>query len=88
MDAKKTATNAVEEKRKRLAELRAKKAAAAAEPKASGSVKAKADSVGSIKTQIEEIYKVHCPEKVKHVGVLLQKFSGREQELLVKVKAK
>ena len=41
-----------------------------------------------IPTELRAIYREHCPEKLCKIPELLNKFSGREAELLRKVKAK
>jgi hypothetical protein len=44
--------------------------------------------VGAVEQQLSFIYSVYCPEKLPNVSSLLRKYSGREVDLLEKVKAK
>jgi hypothetical protein len=41
-----------------------------------------------VEEELREIYCAHCPEKSGNIAALLEKFSGREQELLEKVRRK
>ena len=38
--------------------------------------------------QLEQLYREHCPEKMANVPVLLERYQGREHELLEKARAK
>jgi hypothetical protein len=35
--------------------------------------------------ELEAIYRIHCPEKVANIPVLLTKFKGKERQLMEKV---
>jgi hypothetical protein len=45
-------------------------------------------TVGAVEQQLSFIYSVYCPEKLPNVSSLLKKYSGREDDLLQKVKTK
>jgi hypothetical protein len=42
----------------------------------------------SVEQELVKLYEQHCPEKTANVPALLDKFAGREHELLSKVRRK